>query len=353
MRGAGQGLEPGVRDQLVGVAAVGDRDRAVALAPDDQRRHRPQQIQAVERRDLLAVDVDHRAQRLQERLARARILERAERSSDRLDEDGLSPAERPSPAPTRSIAPRTMGWAPRETSADAPGSGRPGAAGSPRGRGRRSRPAPAARPCAGTARRRPSRPHRRASADERRRLDLERREQVADHRRVGAERVVAARRRRVAVADQVGDDHRVGLGELQRDLAPVLRRVDHPVDDHQRRARAGGPVDHLVAVELEAPGGERVGASRQSRRARTPDHIQTRHRLGTRRRDRLTGYGAGKNSVVPAIRQRLRVDPCPNAPSWASQSAVKSAPARVNIVTCPEFRVGALNSCVPEPRKAA
>ena len=43
-------------------------------------------------------------------------------------------------------------------------------------------------------------------ADERRRLDADRGQKVADHRRVGADRVVAANRGGVTVADQVGND---------------------------------------------------------------------------------------------------------------------------------------------------
>ena len=61
------------------------------LAPDDQRLDRAQEIQAVDRRDLLAVDVDHRAERLEERLARARILKRAKRAGDRPEVDGIPP----------------------------------------------------------------------------------------------------------------------------------------------------------------------------------------------------------------------------------------------------------------------
>ena len=80
-------------------------------------------------------------------------------------------------------------------------------------------------------------------ADDRRRADADRDEQVADRRRVGAERVVAARRRRVAVADQVGGDDRVAVGQPHRDLAPVARGVDHAVDQDHRRAAAGGAVD--------------------------------------------------------------------------------------------------------------
>ena len=75
-------------------------------------------------------------------------------------------------------------------------------------------------------------------------------------RRVRAERVVAARRGRVAVADQVGRDHRVALGEPLGHRCPVPRRVDHPVDEHHRRPGAGHAVDDLMAVELDLPGVE-------------------------------------------------------------------------------------------------
>ena len=41
------------------------------------------EIQAVDSRDLLAVDVDHRAERLKKRLARARVLKRTKCAGDR------------------------------------------------------------------------------------------------------------------------------------------------------------------------------------------------------------------------------------------------------------------------------
>jgi hypothetical protein len=50
-------------------------------------------------------------------------------------------------------------------------------------------------------------------ADDGRPVHSDRDEQVADRGGVGAERVVAARRRRVAVADQVGRDHPMAVGE--------------------------------------------------------------------------------------------------------------------------------------------
>jgi hypothetical protein len=60
------------------------------------------------------------------------------------------------------------------------------------------------------------------------------------------------------VADEVGRDHGVALGESQRHLAPVARGVDHPVDQHHRWPLTGDAVDDLMAVELDLPGPERV-----------------------------------------------------------------------------------------------
>ena len=60
-------------------------------------------------------------------------------------------------------------------------------------------------------------------ADDRRALVPERDEQVAHAAGERAERVVAARLGRRAVAEQVGGDHRVALAEPRKDLAPGLR----------------------------------------------------------------------------------------------------------------------------------
>ena len=45
------------------------------------------------------------------------------------------------------------------------------------------------------------------------------------------------------MADQVGSDDGVAVGEPERHLLPVAGRVDHPVDEHHGRAAAGYPVD--------------------------------------------------------------------------------------------------------------
>ena len=97
--------------------------------------------------------------------------------------------------------------------------------------------------------------HRDAAAervpDDRHALVAERGDDVARAAGVRAERVVAARRGRLAVAEQVGRDQREALAEQRRDALPRLRRVGDPVQQQQRGPAAGGPVAHPLAVELQ------------------------------------------------------------------------------------------------------
>src|SRR3954468_20837229 len=79
--------EAAVRHRRVRGTAVLDRDRAVALAPGDQGRYGVEQVQAVGRADALAAGIDHRAEGVHERLARARAAERPQRAGDRLQLD--------------------------------------------------------------------------------------------------------------------------------------------------------------------------------------------------------------------------------------------------------------------------
>ena len=66
-----------LRRRAVGGQSVGEGDCVIALAPDDQGRHAREQVEPVGGADSLAVDVDHGAERVQERGARAGLLERA------------------------------------------------------------------------------------------------------------------------------------------------------------------------------------------------------------------------------------------------------------------------------------
>ena len=85
-------------------------------------------------------------------------------------------------------------------------------------------------------------------------LVAERRDDVARRAGVRAQRVVAARRGRLAVAHEVRRDQREALAEQRRDALPRLRRVRDPVQQQQRGAAAGGPVAHAVAVQLQLVG---------------------------------------------------------------------------------------------------
>ena len=102
--------EVAVGDRVVGGAPVLDRDRVVALAPDDERRHPLEQVEAVDGADALAAHVDDRAQRLQEGAPRAGLGERAQRAGDDLPwragrararrrRAGAPPRRRPAPIP--------------------------------------------------------------------------------------------------------------------------------------------------------------------------------------------------------------------------------------------------------------
>ena len=99
--------------------------------------------------------------------------------------------------------------------------------------------------------------HRDAAAervsDDRRALDADRGQEVADARGMGAERVVAAGRGRVAVADQVRRDDRVRAGEVLRYAVPVARRVEHAVDQDHRWPVAGDPVHGPAPVKDDLP----------------------------------------------------------------------------------------------------
>ena len=203
-------------------APVLERDRVVALAPDDHRRHALQQIQAVGGADPLPVHVDHRAQRLQERLARVGVLERPQRACDRLQVYAAgerSLAQAPPAAGQRFEHARLDRQ--RQQRRDARQRG-----------GAQHRADLTAEAAAGDQHQAldalgelVEELHRHAAAervpDDARAVDPDRCQQVADARGVRAERVVAARRRGVAVPDQVGRDDRVIACQLHRDGLPV------------------------------------------------------------------------------------------------------------------------------------
>ena len=75
-------------------------------------------------------------------------------------------------------------------------------------------------------------------ADERDPLDPEVIEEVAHGRGVRAERVVPDRLRRLAVAEEVGDEHPVVVVHLVDQVGPLPLRPEDPVDEQHHRARS-------------------------------------------------------------------------------------------------------------------
>ena len=244
----------------MGREAVGHRDRVVPLSPDDQGGQLAEQIEAVDRAHVLASDVDHGAQGLDERAPGRRFLERLHGACHGLHVDALADAACPHP-----LADAIEGRA------DAPVGDHPDPG---RGTGQRGATEHRAHLMAEAAARDQRKPldslgelveelHRDPAAervtDDGGAVDADGRQQVADAAGVGAEGVVAADGCGVAVAEQVGSDHGVAVGQPQRHLLPVLRGVDHAVDQYDRRAVTGDPVDHPVAVQLDLPFVEEEG----------------------------------------------------------------------------------------------
>ena len=80
--GAREDLEPAARHRLVGTVGVRHGDDAVAVAPDDQRRHGLGQVAAVEQGHDLAPPVDDRPQGARERDLRLAVGEAGEHAID-------------------------------------------------------------------------------------------------------------------------------------------------------------------------------------------------------------------------------------------------------------------------------
>ena len=216
-----------------------------------------EQVEAVLGADALAVDVDHRAQRLQERLARAGILQRAERPRDGLQRRRLAvPAGSRIRLPGRARARRARAGGRRAHS-------------SGRHAGQRRAAQQRADLAAQAAARHEHEPldplgelveelHRHAAAERVARRSSRGRFRSPRAGRGCWRRGRPASSRRAAPPSRRG---RSGPGRspcgrsarLQRDRSPVARGVDHPVDQHDGRPAAGHAVDHAMAVQLDLP----------------------------------------------------------------------------------------------------
>ena len=207
----GKRPEQAAGDRLVGATAMCERDRVVALAPHD---HRRQQLEQVRRSvastrcpctSITARSVCRKAPR------RFGVLQRAQRPRDRLQVDARADAALAQARARSRAAPPSSARMDRQRQQQRHSRQR---------RRAQQRADLAAEPAAGdqhealdALRELVEELHRHAAAervpDERRAVDADRGEQVTDARGVRAERVVAARRRRVAVPDQIGRHDRV------------------------------------------------------------------------------------------------------------------------------------------------
>ena len=243
--------------------AVLDRDDRVGRAPDDQRRHRLGEVETVERADALAPGVEHRSHRLDER-RRAPRRRRARRTRGRPRRGRSRPAGAGARSAARSTspAPSTRGVREHRHHPLRPG----------QRRGTQQRVHLAAEAAAGdqdealaALRELVGELHRDPAAervaDDRRAVVAEGDDRVADGARVGAERVVAARLRRLAVSEQVrGERPRwpsascsiAGSHCSERPVIPWMRTISGP--SPRRRKQTRWPWRVISSVPGCAPG---------------------------------------------------------------------------------------------------
>jgi hypothetical protein len=124
-------------------------------------------------------------------------------------------------------------------------------------------------------------------ADEGGALVSQRQHQVAQTAGEAAERVVAAARRRGAVAGEVGGDH--GVVDRQRldHRFPVDAGPGHPVDQQQDRPGAGFDEADRVAVDVDRPR-SRLGHVQTGHFACHGENLPTRAAEVSQRRDSVT-----------------------------------------------------------------
>ena len=153
--------------------------------------------------------------------------------------------------------------------------------------------------------------HRDAAAervpDDRHAVVAERGDDVARAAGVGAERVVAARRRGLAVAEQVGRDHRVLLGSAAAPPAPTCRTSWRSRGAAAARARCRRSGSSRAGRGARAPGarrssqttGEHAAAARSADRGRLPRQME-----GAGGADRGARPSCGlKRGVIPVTQE--------------------------------------------------
>src|SRR5258708_3524058 len=227
------------------------RYQGIPLAPDDQGWHLSRQVEAVAGVDTLTRDVDHRAERVQERLAAVLAAQRQVAVPDLLRQ-GRRP--HPDPAqPSGATGDHSAEFGPAAKREDVFSSWKSEGTQQDRDLGSQS-PAADQDQALGPVRELIRELHRDTAtqrmAHHRGPVDPQRNHQVADTTGVRAQRVVAAQLGRGAMPEEVWGHHGEPLGEARNDLAPGPGAAGDAVDQHQRGPAGGSVIADFVAMDL-------------------------------------------------------------------------------------------------------
>jgi hypothetical protein len=249
---AGKDLQAAAGNRGVGRAAVMMRDEGIAVAPDDHGRHVRGEIEAVAGVDGLTIEIDDGAERAEERPTIGCVDERGVAPPD------LLAGRREAHAPASEHAAKARRRVPEGVGADEReerlGEGRGQRAqhgvdlGAETAAADENDPLAALRELIGELQ---DDPAAEGLADEGGALVAERIQQVAQQARVRAEGVVAARFGGLAMAEQIGCDDRVVLGERGHRVPPRQGASRHAVHEDDHRTPTRGAVRDAVPVEGE------------------------------------------------------------------------------------------------------
>ena len=243
-------LEAAPHNRGMGTTGMLHRDDRVTGAPDDERREIRGELQPVVRADSLSVDADDGPEGGEERRPAERIGERRVAAADLLG--GRSRAEADSPSPLDDGASGIGQGRSTEEPEHLFGAGK--------GEGPQQQVHLAAEAAAADQHEALAElgelvgelhGHTAAErvADERRALVPEDEQQVAEQGRVGAQRIVAGRLRRLPVAEKIRREDREPAGQAGADRRPCRRAARHPVDEQEDGPFAGKAEPHPMAMQ--------------------------------------------------------------------------------------------------------